>query len=169
MFLKRKAQQEALVAGAEAADSAPEEAHAILRDALGLYHLWYLELRLSQELARATRGDGGFSLAIWQLRLLPGERPSADLLRQAAEFIVKSLRSYDLPARLDDERLAAVLFDAPYEAASTVAFRLKSELQLRVTGAGRWQAGVSTFGRDGMDADALINTALRRLDEDARR
>ncbi len=32
---------------------------------------------------------------------------------------------------------------------------------------GKWQAGVATFREDALDGDALIQTTLRRLDEDA--
>ena len=85
-----------------------------------------------------------------------------------AQLIAKSLRAYDIIARIDEHRFVAILFDAGYDAASTVAFRLKGDLQVRVPSVGKWQAGVATFGRDGVHGDALIQAALRRLDEDAR-
>lgn len=147
------------------ASAAPD---AVLRDEFGLYHLWYFERRLAQELARAARIDSTFSLAVWQLRLLPGESLDAEITRKCASLIVESLRAYDLATRIDGERLGALLFDANYNAAATVAFRIKGELQLRVRSAGKWQAGVSTFQRDGVDGDSLIRAALRRLEEDAR-
>lgn len=143
-------------------------ADAALRDELGLYHLWYLELRLSEELARAARTDEVFSLAAWQLRVLPGETPHPDLMQQAAELITGSLRSYDIPSRIDDTRFVAILFDADQANASTLAFRIKGDLQIRARSAGKWQAGVATFQSDGLDGDALISATLRRLEEDAR-
>lgn len=139
-----------------------------LRDESGLHHLWYLELRLKEELARAARINSVFSLACWHLKLLPGEAPSPTLLQQAADLIAGSLRSYDILARLDEQRFAAILFDAQYEAAATVAFRIKGDLQVRVPSAGRWQAGVAAFPRDAVDGDGLIQAAFRRLGEDAR-
>ena len=139
-----------------------------LRDELGLYHLWYLELRLAEELDRAARTESVFSLVAWQLRVLPGEIPHFDLLEQAAKLITGSLRNYDIPSRIDTVRFVAILYDADLADASTVAFRVKGDLQIRAPSAGKWQAGVATFQRDGLDGDALISATLRRLEEDAR-
>ncbi len=144
------------------------DAAAILTDELGLHHLWYLELRLQHELARSARVASVFSLAAWQIHLLPGERMDPNLPARSAALITKRLRIYDVVARVDGERIVALLYDAQFEAASTVAYRLKGDLQLKVPSAGRWQAGVATFGRDGVDAESLIQATLGRLDEDAR-
>jgi GGDEF domain-containing protein len=146
----------------------PPQTDAVLRDELGVHQLWYLEIRLKEELARASRTNGAFSLACWRLKLLPGERPSDDLIQQAADFIKEGLRTYDILARIDEDRFVGLLLDAPYEAASTVAFRIKGDLQVRVLSAGRWQAGVAAFPRDAVDADGLIQAAFRRLGDDAR-
>ncbi|MEX2157986.1 MAG: diguanylate cyclase [Dehalococcoidia bacterium] len=162
MFKRRDRDQES-----QDTPSLPEGA-AVLRDELGIFPLWYLEMRLREELARAARTNGIFSLACWHLKLLPGERPSDDLLKQAADFIMESLRTYDILARIDEYRFAALLLDAQYEAASTVAFRIKGDLQVRVHSAGRWQAGVAAFPRDAVDADGLIQASIRRLGDDAR-
>ena len=143
----------------------PDVAQAVLRDDLGLYHLWYLQLRLGEELARAARINNVFSFASWRLRLLPGEVPEPDLLRHAAAFIRDGLLGCDIPARFDSERFIAILFDAEFDAASTVAFRIKGDLQVRVQSVGRWQAGIATFQRDGVDGQGLIHAAFRRLDE----
>lgn len=148
--------------------SPPTGADEVLFDGLGMHQLWYLERRLRDELARASRINSVFSLACWRLRLLPGEKMSDELIQKAARLIAGRLRSYDIYARIDEERFAAILFDAEYEAASTVAFRIKSDLQVGVQSVGRWQAGVSTFPRDGVDGDGLIQAAFRRLEEDSR-
>jgi len=140
---------------------------AVLRDELGFHHLWYLDLRLSEEQARATRSEGVFSLCGWRLRLLPGEKLSPEILMRAAEVIVASLRTYDIVARIDEERIAALLLDADYHNAATVAYRVKVDIQTKLPSSGRWQAGVATFGKDGVDADGLIHTMFRRLEEDA--
>ena len=165
-MFRRKVKQETPVDQPGANGASPVD--AALRDEMGLYHLWYLELRLTEELARAARTESAFSLAAWQLRVLPGETPHPDLLEQAAELIAGSLRNYDVPSRIDAVRFVAILFDADLADASTVAFRIKGDLQLRAASAGKWQAGVATFQRDGLDADALISATLRRLEEDAR-
>lgn len=166
MFFKRAPKERALTV--EPADERTEGSEAVLRDELGLYHLWYLEVRLRQELARAARTEGMFSMAAWRMRLLPGETTDPQVLCRCAELIVKSLRPYDIVARIDNERFVAILFDANFDNAATVAFRIKGDLQLRLLAAGRWQAGVATFQRDGVDADSLIQATLRRLEEDAR-
>lgn len=165
---KRKPEQPAEAATAAVAETVAPEADAVLRDSLGLYHLWYLERRLQEELARAPRINSCFSLATWRLRLLPGETPSPELLAKAASLISSSLRSYDVYARIDETRIVAILYDADFQAASTVAFRLKGDLQVGVASSGRWQAGVATFPADGVDGDSLIRAACRRLEEDAR-
>ncbi len=102
------------------------------------------------------------------MRLLPGETADPELLARCAAQIAKSLRSYDIQARIDNERFGAILFDADYHNAATVVFRIKGALQLRVLAAGKWQAGVATFRRDGVDAGSLIRAGLRRLEEDTR-
>jgi hypothetical protein len=167
MLFKRKPRDEP-----EPVDRAPlsavDEAYAALHTELGLHHLWYLELRLKEELARAARTDGVFSIAAWRPRLLPGEPMPPQLIVQAGQIISKSLRSSDVAARLDENRLVGLLLDARFEDSTTVAFRIKADLQVRISGAGKWQAGVATFGRDGVDGDGLIQAVLRRLEEDAR-
>lgn len=168
MFFRRAPKEEAPPPQrASPPEEPPPDPQAVLRDELGLYHLWYLELRLQQEVARASRSGVPFSLVTWRMRLLPGETPAPEILQRAAEIIQQRLRSYDVPARIDEHRFAAILFDADYQAAATVAFRIKGELQLRAPTPGKWQAGVATFGRDGVDPDALIQASLRRLEEDA--
>jgi GGDEF domain-containing protein len=168
MLFKRKPREGDAEGGPNASGPPPGGPEAALRDELGLHHLWYLELRLREELARASRANGMFSLAAWKLRLLPGEAPSDDYLRQAAAFITSQLRTYDLVARIDAERFVAILLDAGHEDANNVAFRIKGDLQIKLPSAGRWQAGVATFSRDGVDGDSLIQATFRRLEGDAR-
>jgi hypothetical protein len=164
MLFKRKAKEEAALEERPP----PGDGANLLRDALGLHHLWYLDSRLREELVRASRANTVFSIAAWRPRLLPGEELPNEHLKRVAELIAKSLRSYDLVSRVDEVRFVAILFDASYEAASTVAFRIKGELQVRVPTSGKWQAGVATFGRDGVDGETLIQTTLRRLEDEAR-
>jgi hypothetical protein len=166
MLFKRKAKVDGEPEGGSPGQHAASE--DVLRDELGLHRLWYLELRLRDEIARAARAEITFSLAAWRMRLLPGEAAHPELVARCATLIAGGLRSYDLLARLDGERFVAILFDADDRNAGTVAFRIKSDLQTKLPGAGRWQAGVATFGRDGVDADSLIGAVMRKLEEDAR-
>ncbi len=93
---------------------------------------------------------------------------TGEQLQRAAQLISGRLRSYDIFARLDQERFAAILYDAEQQSAHTVAFRIKADMQVQIQSAGRWQAGVSTFPIDGIDGDSLIQAAFRRLEDDAR-
>lgn len=146
----------------------PNGADATLFDEFGMHQLWYLERRMNDELARAARVDSVFSLACWRLKMLPGESMNAELVRKAAELIAGRLRSYDIYARIDEELFAAILFDAEAAAVSTIAFRIKADLQVIRLSTGRWQSGVSTFPDDGVHGDELIQVAFRRLEEDAK-
>ncbi len=166
MLFKRRPREGEPPAAAGVPKQATEGA-AILRDELGLSHLWYLELRLKEELASATLGGTIFSIATWEPRLLPGEEPNAEIMSRAAGLIVGKLRSSDLVGRVDDRRYVGLLLDADYHHAITVAYRIKADIQVLIPGAGRWRAGVATYGRDGVDVDGLIQVALRRMDEDS--
>ena len=166
LFRRKPREVEELPVGDEAV--APIDGQtAALRDELGLHRLWYLELRLREELARAARTGSIFSLAAWQPRLLPGDTLAINVLRQVAGLIAGGLRFYDLVARVDDHRFVALLLDADYPGACTVTYRIKADIQRRIQAAGRWRAGVATFGIDGVDGNALIHTAFRRLEEQA--
>jgi hypothetical protein len=171
MLFKRKPREEGssgeTLPAEQSGGKARVDPTAVLRDELGFHQLWYLDLRLGEEQGRATRSEGVFSLCGWRLRLLPGETLRPDVLALAADLIVKSLRTYDIVARIDEELLAALLVDADHRNAATVAYRIKADLQTKLPSSGRWQAGVASFGRDGVDADGLINTMFRRLEDDA--
>ena len=150
------------------ADPAIGVGEASLLNEHGMYHLWYLERRLKDELARAARKEGSFSLVCWRLRGLPGETIPDELVAKAAEIISSRLRSYDVFARIDEERFVAILFDAEQQPATTAAFRIKGDMQVQMQTTGRWQAGVATFPQDGVAGDSLIQAAFRRLAEDSR-
>jgi len=166
MLFKRRPREEEPPAAADVPKQAADTP-TVLRDELGLCPLWYLELRLKEELARASRGATIFSVAAWEPRLLPGDVPNVDIMARAAGLIVGKLRSYDLVSRTDERRYVGVLLDADYHHASTVAYRLKADIQVLIPGAGKWRAGVATYGRDGVDVDGLIQVTMRRLEDDA--
>ena len=144
---------------------APETA---LLDETGLYQRWYFERRLREETARAGRSGVPFSLATWQLRTFQAEPGNPDLWGRAASAILENLRWYDVAARIDARHFAAIVFDADHDRAAAIAYRTKCELQVRLPSHGKWQVGVATFGRDGQDADALMQAALRSLEQDLR-
>lgn len=169
MLFKRRARDDPQGGPEQAAPSltAPAGGAALLRDELGLHQPWYVDLRLKEELTRASRTDRVFSLATWEPRLLPGDVPDPNVIAKAAALIANKLRGYDIVGRMSDYRFAAMLLDADYHHASTVAYRLKADIQVEIPGAGKWKAGVATYGRDGVDGDALIQAALRRMDDNS--
>lgn len=165
MLFRRKLANQEPPASPPATQDEPE---AVLRDESGLHHLWYLELRLRDELTRSARTDRVFSLATWQLRLLPGESLDPEFRQRCVQEIKRALRTSDIAAQTAPGQFVAILFDAEHDDACTVAFRLKGDLGTRVPSAGRWQAGVATFPYDGKDGNELIQVALQRLDADAK-
>ena len=54
------------------------------------------------------------------------------------------LRNYDVAARIDEGRYVALLLDADNHHASTVAYRIKADIQVQIPGAGKWRAGTAT-------------------------
>jgi hypothetical protein len=168
MVFKRRARDDPQGAPEEAPSSlASADSAAILRDELGLHQPWYVDLRLKEELTRAARTDRGFSLATWEPRLLPGDVPDPNLIARVAALIASKLRTYDIVSRMSEYRFVAMLLDADYPHASTVAYRIKADIQVEIAGAGKWKAGIATFGRDGVDGDSLIQVALRRMDDNS--
>jgi len=166
MLFKRKPREDEPPA-APAVPKQAADSPSVLHDEQGLSQLWYLELRLKEELARAARGGTIFTLAAWEPRLIPGDPVDPEVMARAAALIVGKLRAYDIVTRTDERRYVAMLLDADYHHASTVAYRIKADIQVLIPGAGKWKAGVATYGRDGVDADGLIQVTLRRLDDDS--
>jgi hypothetical protein len=162
MLFKRRSRDDA-----ESAPDPPATAGGVtlLRDKHGLHQLWYMEVRLTEELTRAARSERVFSLATWEPRLLPGDTLRPDIMAQVASLIASKLRTYDVAALISESRIAAMLLDADHQHASTVTYRIRADIQIEIPGAGKWRAGVATFGRDGVDGDSLIQAALRRMDD----
>jgi hypothetical protein len=138
---------------------------AALRDDIGLHQLWYLQQRLQEEVARSARSEAIFSVAAWEPRLLPSDEPDPKMIAAAGRMVVDKLRPYDLAAFLTETRIIGLLLDADYHQSATVTFRLKTDIQLEVPGAGKWKAGLASFGRDGVDAESLLQTAIRRMED----
>ena len=150
------------------ADKLAAETQAAFLDEHGLYHQWYLEQRLREEVARAGRTGNKFSIVAWHWKLLPNEAINPNLLPRAVAAILKGLRWYDVASRMEPQRFVAVLFDSDYEAAATIAYRVKTDLQIRLPAAGTWQVGIASFGRDGVDSDSVLQAMFHSLETDVR-
>mgnify|MGYP005846953765 FL=1 len=149
-------------------EDAPESSEAgrpdaVIRDELGLHLRWYFVMRLAEELDRASRRSRCLAVVAWEYSLLPGEQESETFLRRVASELVERVRLYDVVFRLDGCRFVALLPDADGVEARTAAFRIKADLCVAVPGPGKWKAGFAAYPADGVDADALVNAALERL------
>ena len=168
MFFKRAGNGHSESLDATQPQDPPDDPDHVLFDATGLHHRWYLERRLREEAARAGRTKNVFSLAVWHLKLLPNQSLDANLLDDAVPAILKSLRWYDVAARIDAQRLAALFLDTDYERVAAIAYRIKCDLQVRLPSAGKLQLGTATYGRDGKDVDSILQAAEHSLETDAR-
>ena len=140
---------------------------ALLDRVSGLCALWYFQRRLHEEVARCSRYGRPFALVVCELHLLPGDSITDETVQRAGEIIRGGIRQTDLAACLDRSTYVAMLVEAKPTVAATIAHRLKSELTLRVRShRGPWKSGTAAFPDDGVDADALLNVAQRRLRED---
>jgi diguanylate cyclase (GGDEF)-like protein len=145
-------------------NSDPEQ---LLFDSLsGLYQTWYLERRAEEELARCARYGRPLTLVLFEPQLFPGEVLADEVIASAGKAIAAGVRRADLAGRLDETRFAALLIEVDYNLARIVAHRLKVDLGQRArTGGGRWRASLAAFPDDGVDIDALLQVAGRRLTE----
>jgi GGDEF domain-containing protein len=101
------------------------------------------------------------------MQLLPGEDVPEEAILAAAKVLAHALRHIDLGARRDRTSFVVVLVEGTDAIARPVAHRLRSQLMLQVPSIrGRWKAGTAAFPDDGVDADALLQAATRRLRED---
>lgn len=152
----------------EAAHTRDGDAESILLDKTsGLYALWYFRHRLGEEVARCSRYGRPLALVVCELNLLPGESVADETIQRVGEVIRSGIRQTDLATCLDRSNFAALLVEARPTVAATIAHRLKSELTLRVRShRGPWKSGTAAFPDDGVDAEAILQVAQRRLRED---
>ncbi len=140
---------------------------ALLDRVSGLYALWYFQRRLHEEVARCSRYGRPFALVVCELHLLPGDSVADETIERVGEVVRSGIRQTDLATCMDRSTFVAMLVEARATVAATIAHRLKSELTLRVRShRGPWKSGTAAFPDDGVDADALIHVAQRRLRED---
>jgi GGDEF domain-containing protein len=152
----------------EAAPAGQENPEAILLDGdSGLHHLWYVRHRLAEEVARCARHKRPFAVVLLETQLLPGENVPEEAILTAGKVLRSALRQIDLAARMERTSFIVMLAEATDAVAKPVAQRLRSQLTLQVPSIrARWKAGTATFPDDGVDPDALLQVAARRLRED---
>jgi diguanylate cyclase (GGDEF)-like protein/putative nucleotidyltransferase with HDIG domain len=142
----------------------------------GLLNRRALVARLHQEVARHKRYGTRFALlladivALAQFNAQHGYDAGDDLIRRTAEVIAANIRQVDFPARLDGGTLAVLLPELDRHEAEQAVRRLQAMAHGReVAILGRFMQGqplrwaVAGCPQDGMEADALLAVAERRL------
>lgn len=141
----------------------------------GLRNRRSLRAEFEREAARTRRGAGVFSAAMFDLDHFKrvndrhGHAAGDHVLREFARLLNASVRGLDIVARVGGEEFLVLMPGTTKAAARGVAERI-----LRATAAATasWlggdvrvtvSAGVATFGEDGSDFDALMESADRAL------
>lgn len=115
---------------------------------------------------RARDNGGVCALVAWELRPLPGAPVDPETIARSARLLLQRLRAEDVVTRYDERRYLALTAGADDLSARSAAFRLKRDLGLAFPDAGKWLAGTAAYPRDGETPAALIQAALRDLEED---
>lgn len=115
---------------------------------------------------RAREAGGTCAVVAWELRPLPGETVDVETAARSARLLVRRLRAEDVVTRYDERHYLALAAEADELSARSAAFRLKRDLGLAFPQAGKWLAGTAAYPRDGETADAIIQAALRDLQDD---
>jgi diguanylate cyclase (GGDEF)-like protein len=134
---------------------------AIYDPTTALYHRWYFELRLAEELHRCQRY--GLSMAVLYLRL--GKSPTdptfalepGSEIRGLAQITSHVVRSVDLLAHLGENEYAVCLPHSDAEGAEAAVARIAKELKEYEA-----EIGYAVYPEDAADADSLIVAARDR-------
>jgi GGDEF domain-containing protein len=139
----------------------PGGRHLVRDEISGLYHRWYLEMRLEEEAARCDRY--GYSMAVLVLRF--GSVELSDIGRDswpgraiaAAEKCVTVVRSVDLSAYLAPNEFAICLVHCDQNGAERALERLEAELSEYSC-----SAGISVYPADNCSPLTMIDLARIR-------
>jgi diguanylate cyclase (GGDEF)-like protein len=128
--------------------------------ATGIFNRKELEVRFSQERARAQRAGTSLAFLLVGLDDLPpghrGGEPGDSLLRSAGSLLREELRALDVAARFDESELAVVLPGAGALEAAHVARRLGVSAMSRGLSL---SIGVAAFPEDCDHPDDLVRLA----------
>jgi diguanylate cyclase (GGDEF)-like protein/PAS domain S-box-containing protein len=145
----------------------------VITDSLtGLYNHAYFYERLSEEIERSGRYNGGFAVAMMDVDNFKrfndsrGHQMGDEMLRLIADSIRSGLRRSDLAFRYGGDEFAAILLHADAGRAAAVIDRInrrlaKSLRRMNDGAAARLtlSAGVACFANDGRTADELVRVA----------
>ena len=131
----------------------------------GAFALWYLRLRLEQELDRSQRAPHSFSLVLLAPNPRPGHRVSDTALAAAVAAVKASTRRSDLVGWFDKWTFAVLIFDGDEEGARQAALRWKNQIWLKTMhlGAVRWEASVVVDASQYASANEVFDAAREGL------
>lgn len=130
---------------------------AIYDPATALYHRWYFELRVGEEIGRCRRY--GLSMAIIVVTAAARRGANTEASRvQLAQTVNHMVRSVDIAASLDEFEYGICLPHAEAGGAGTTLARLTSELsEHHVT------LGLALYPDHGLEGEALIEHARAQI------
>jgi diguanylate cyclase (GGDEF)-like protein len=106
------------------------ESVPMLDEATQTYHPHFFEMRLEEEAQRAQRYRQPLTLMLVEIVSASG-RPVAEenLLREAAQILMQSVRQSEIVARLEESRFAVLMPQVPVDQALVAAQRVRLRLQ----------------------------------------
>ena len=137
---------------------------AIYDQASGLFHHWYLELRLDGEIRRCQRYDLPLAVIAVKVEYPDGElSPAAQeqLNADLALHVARTVRDVDIPAGLGELEYAVFLPQSDRAGAEATAARLRDALGEYSTA-----TGIALYPEDGCEGRLLLEHA-RRLAQSA--
>jgi diguanylate cyclase (GGDEF)-like protein len=147
-----------------------------LKDAVsGLLNHRYLQLRLGQEISRASRTEQRFSCVLFDLDNfnkfceMAGQAYAHTALRKVGEFLTRDSRGSDVASRYRIDEFAMILADTEPEPALKVANRFRYSIEIypfpREEELGEHgltiSAGVASYPDDGETPEALMQACQR--------
>jgi len=152
----------------------------IIDELTGLYNRRYLFLRLDEEIKRAKRKDGVFSLFLLDLDYFKmvndsfGHIRGDEVLKEFGTLLKSALRDSDLAFRYGGDEFVVILPDTEREHAKRAAERIIERVK-NYTFSGEppvnlsVSIGISVFPYDGVTAESIFKVADRRLYEAKRK
>jgi len=153
------------------------ELRAITDPLTGLWNHGEFQVRLGEEISRASRHGQPASLLMLdvdgfrRINEQEGHRAGDELLRQVAAFIRRVLRGCDIGARYGADEFAIILPETTREGAQVAAENLRRRIAERTFVTGRapegqtltFSIGIAAYPQDGDTPDAIVDAASRAM------
>jgi GGDEF domain-containing protein len=140
-------------------ESARAKKLALYDPSTAIFHRWYFELRLEEEVRRSERY--GQCVSVIALRIDQSAHGSEDqpLNLEIAQLAARTLRGVDIPASLGEFEYAFCLPNTDPDGARITARRLRE-----VLGRGRCSIGIACYPYDSSDSKKVLEYAIDELD-----